>query len=360
MPVFGLLPEPEAPFLTSAFTAAQLAGFQLESVALRTEHDPVQVVWKSGQKPQPALLEIETIRSAMREFLSARGEPAGYLHLHAAGLIALAEANALKQTEDEFDLAMRKIQSAMEGALKGSGEFAHYSSGEAVDSGMWGLRVGHDTSGTSARSARQADDGESLSDRVEVAIVTHLQKNPTAIYLEVEEELYNLFPGLMTPSKGLIYAVLNSYAEKDGGSWRLRREDLASTRREEMKKVFALLEEIGARLNYASARDDKVLTWLEDKQPVRKFYVLASALVHRALEHSDEQTVMVIPGGRAALVAYKQDRDPSLKERLKKYRLVKYRPLRSLLELPILTRETFEEQIASDPVEKSTGQMMMF
>jgi hypothetical protein len=40
---------------------------------------------------------------------------------------------------------------------------------------------------------------------------------------------------------------------------------------------------------------------------------------------------------------------------------VKYRLLRALLELPILTRETFEEQIASDPVEQqSSGQMMMF
>ena len=71
-------------------------------------------------------------------------------------------------------------------------------------------------------------------------------------------------------------------------------------------------------------------------------------------------TIIVIPGGRAALAAYKQERDPSLAAQLKKYTLVKYRLLRTLLEVPILTRETFEEQIASDPVEKSTGQMMMF
>ncbi|MBK7450403.1 MAG: hypothetical protein IPJ47_13670 [Anaerolineales bacterium] len=54
------------------------------------------------------------------------------------------------------------------------------------------------------------------------------------------------------------------------------------------------------------------------------------------------------------------DRDPDLKDRLKNYRLVKYRLVRSLLDLPILTRDSFNEQIASDPVEKSTGQMMMF
>ncbi|NJN79888.1 MAG: hypothetical protein HC797_05110 [Anaerolineales bacterium] len=201
---------------------------------------------------------------------------------------------------------------------------------------------------------------ESLSDNVEKGIVTYLQKNPNVIFLEVEEDLYKQFTGLMTPSKGLIYAVLNSYAEKDGARWKLRDEDIASVRRDEVKNIFNALEEIGKRLNYDSSLDDKVLTWSEKKKPAKKFYVLASALVNKALEQADEQTVLVIPGGRAELLAYKQDRDPSLKERLKKHRLVKYRLLRSLLEVTMLTRETFKEQIASDPVEKSTRQMMMF
>ncbi|MBV6391415.1 MAG: hypothetical protein KPEEDBHJ_00623 [Anaerolineales bacterium] len=353
VPVFGIMPEPEAPFMTSALTAAGAAGFVLESVALRTEHDPAQVLWKSGSKPTPAPLEIETIRNAMREFLTLRGEPAGYLHVHTAGLTALAESNALKQPEDEWDVAMRKTQSAMEAALKEGKEFVHYSSGEAVDTGMWGPS-------TAWRLRRRSAQGESLSDKVEVAIVTHLQKNPEAIYLEIEEELNREFTGLMTPSKGLIYAVLNSYADKGGGIWTLRREDYAAARRDEMQKVFDLLEEIGGRLEYTSKRKNQILTWLEQGKPARKFYVLASALIHRALERADEQTVIVIPGGRAALAAYKQERDPSLKESLKKHRLVKYRALRGLLELPILTRETFEEQIVSDPVQKAVGQMMMF
>jgi hypothetical protein len=347
VPVFGILPEPEAPFVTSAMTAAYAAGFALESAALRTEHDAMQILWKSGRTPQPKPMAIEAVRGAVREILSARGEPVRYLHLHTAGLIALAESSALKQSEDEFDDALRKTQGAIEQALKGGDGFVHYSSGEGVETGMWGL-------------IPSAAAGESLADRVEVAVVTYLQKNRSAIFLEVEEHLYRQFPGLLTPSKGLIYAVLNSYAEKDGGTWTLREEDLASARREEMNKVFALLKQIGARLGYHSSKAENGLIWLDDGKPAREFYVLASALVNRALEQSHERTVIVIPGGRAALVAYKADRDPWLKERLKNRRVVKYRLLRSLLELPILTRETFEEQIAGDPVEKSTGQMMMF
>jgi len=85
-----------------------------------------------------------------------------------------------------------------------------------------------------------------------------------------------------------------------------------------------------------------------------------SAAALDALLAEVERVFAALPGGRAALAAYKQERDPSLAARLKKHRLVKYRLLRSLLDVPILTRETFEEQIVSDPVEKSSGQMMMF
>lgn len=356
VPMFGLIPEPEAPFLTSAFTAAHTAGFSLESVALRTEHDAVQVVWKSAQKAEAGEADLDSIRKTMREFLSERGEPVDYLHLHTAGLITLTEANALKQSGDEFDEAMRRTNGLLEKALKEEKGFHHYSTGDAVDTGIWGVVSVRPTNAGYSTTEK----GESLSDRVEVAVVTYLQKNPNPLFLDVEEDLNKQFTGLMTPPKGLIYAVLNSYAEKDGGGWALRAEDVASVRRDEMKNMFGMLEKIGQRLNYVSSKDDKVLTWNENEKTARKFYVLASALVHRALDTSDEQTVIVIPGGRAALVAYKQERDPLLKERLKTRRLMKYRLVRSLAEVPILTRETFEEQIASDPVEKSTGQLMMF
>jgi hypothetical protein len=87
---------------------------------------------------------------------------------------------------------------------------------------------------------------------------------------------------------------------------------------------------------------------------------MASALVNRVLQTIDKNTILVVPGGRAALIAYKKERDPSLAARLKNIQVVKFRLLRTISEVPILMRETFEEQIASDPVEQSKGQMMMF
>jgi hypothetical protein len=345
VPVFHLMSEAEPPFMTAALTAAQTAGFSLESIALRTQHDPVQILWKSTQRTTPTEAGAEMIREAIYDFLSARGEPAGYLHVHTCGLIALAQANALKQTGAEFDETLRSINSLVELALTKDDRFVHYSTGEAVDTGTWGLK--HEFQ-------------ESLADRVEVAIVTFLQNNPDAIYIEIENDLYPQFPGLLTPSKGLIYAVLYSYAEKEGSSWKLRPEDVASVRRDEMNNMFDLLDVIGKRLNYQTRRDDKLLHWDEKGRRVCSFYVLASALVGRALENAGPETMIVLPGGRAALAAYKQQRDPSLVERLKGHQVVKYRMLRTLMNVPILTRETFDEQVASDPLEQSKGQLMMF
>jgi hypothetical protein len=221
---------------------------------------------------------------------------------------------------------------------------------------MWGLAFRPERSG-----AQSKDD--SLSDRIEVAIVTFLQKNPDSIYLEIEDDLYPRFPGLLTPSKAIIYAVLQSYTERNGASWKLRAEDVASVRRNEVNIMASTLETIGDRLGYSTIKQAKNYIWQENDQMHYAFHIFASALMGRAIHETPfapEQTILVIPGGRAALAAYKAQRDPALAARMKSYRVVKYRLLRTLAEVPVLTRETFEEQIASDPLEKSKAQMMMF
>ena len=354
-PFFGLLPEAEPPFLTSALTAASTAGFDLTSLALRTEHDAVQLLWTRGEQLKREVNDpkVEDVRKAIHTHLVERGEPASYLHIHAAGLIAMIDAHALSKKDMEYDDALRRTNTLIQDALTTDGRFVHYSSGENADTGMWGL----------GRDDLAPANADSLSDRIEMAIVTFLQKNPDSIYLEIEDDLYPQFPGLLTPSKAMIYAVLTSYATKENSAWRLRPEDVANARRTELNTITAMLDAVGTRLNYATRKHEKNYLWEESGKIERAFYVLASALIGRAMNetpHPPEQTIIVIPGGRAGLIQYKAQRDPSLAERIKKYQLAKYRLLRTLFEVPVLTRETFNEQIASDPVEKSKSQMMMF
>ncbi len=364
-PFFGLLPEAEPPFLTSALTAASAAGFDLQSLALRTEHDPIQILWTRGEhlKREANEQNMDDVREAIQSHLTERGEPASYLHVHAAGLMELAKVHALKQKNQEFDEAVRATQSLIQKALSGDEHFVHYSTGESVDTGMWGI------SPQQGQEHRAPTELDSLSDRIEVAIVTFLQKNPDSIYLEIEDDLYPRFPGLLTPSKGMIYAVLTSYAEKDKSAWKLRPEDVANARRNELNTIIAMIEAVGTRLKYTTRKDGKNYLWETTagdsggSKIVHAFYVLASALIGRAIAETPyppEQAIIVIPGGRAGLVAYKAQRDPSLATRMKDCQLVKYRLLRTLFEVPVLTRETFEEQTASDPLEKSKSQMMMF
>jgi hypothetical protein len=204
---------------------------------------------------------------------------------------------------------------------------------------------------------------DSLADRVEVATVNYLQKNPDSIYLEIENELYQRFPGLLTPSKGIIYAVLNSYASKTGANWRLRPEDAAAARQRDVRAMTSLVETVGKRLRYETRNQERWVIWREQQKSIQVFYTLASALVSRVIADNPEPGILaslVVPGGRAALINYKERREPALAQRMKAYRVTKYRLWRAISELPILTRETFEEQVATDPVEQAEGQMMMF
>jgi hypothetical protein len=120
---------------------------------------------------------------------------------------------------------------------------------------------------------------------------------------------------------------------------------------------------MGTRLGFTTRKQDKNYLWEQNGALERTFTILASALIGRALNETrypHKQTMIVIPGGRAALAAYKIQRDPAFATRIKPVQVVKYRLLRTLAELPVLTRETFEEQVAGDPLEKSKSQMTMF
>jgi hypothetical protein len=198
---------------------------------------------------------------------------------------------------------------------------------------------------------------------VEIAVVTFLQKRPNSIFREVEQDLYPRFPGLLTPSQAMIYAVLSSYATRESGAWKLRAEDISSARRQELNQIAGLIEEIGNRLGYTTRKSDRNYLWEQNGRLERTFTILASALIGRALAETPYppgETIIVIPGGRAALAVYKTQRDPSLAARTKAVQVVKYRLLRTLANLPVLTREMLEEQVTGDPLEKSKSQMTMF
>ncbi len=353
-PFFGLLAEVDPGLLSATLMAASTAGFDLRAQAIRTAHDPIQLLWQRGERlhREMEVVSLEAVREAMHEHLRELGEPAAYLQLHAAGLAEQAQGHGLMRPEQDFDEALREVGTNIQQAIQSDVKLERMDSPErSMEVGLWDLRKGEKRA-------------EPLADRVERSVVTFLQKNPSSTLLELEQNLYLEFPGLLTPSKALVGAVLESYGVQENGRWRLRDEDRASQRRAELEKMISLIKTIGERLEYKVEQIGKnACIWVEGGETVRVFYLLVSALTGRILAENQyplEKCLLVLPGGRAGLLTYKGKRDLKLRQQLQDWHIVKFRLLRALEKIPVLNRQTFEEQLASDPIEQTQGQMMMF
>jgi hypothetical protein len=353
VPLFGLIAEPEPAFLSAVLSAAAGAGFDLNGLALRTRHDPAQGVWNrrafshESRQAEPAKPDAESVHQGMRAFLRERGEPAPYLHLHAAGLAAMAGDRALRGDEDVPSALNVPILEAIS-----SPDFVHFSESPNPESGLWGL------SDWDAAA-------EPLADRVEVAGVQFLQKNPGCSLREVEAALNPHFPGLQAPSLGLLRAVLASYALEADAKWTLRPEDAPAARRADLEAAAQSLASIAAALGYSVQHEKgppRLVLWQEAGKSAYALYLMASALVGQLLRQHDcpaDRCLLVLPGGRAGLLAYKLQRDPGLRSGLDRFRVVKFRHLRRLAEMTGLSRERWEKELAGDPIE-APEQMKLF
>ena len=68
---------------------------------------------------------------------------------------------------------------------------------------------------------------------------------------------------------------------------------------------------------------------------------------------------LILPGGRAGLLAYKLERDPGLRAIAEHWHILKFRHLRRLAGMNGLTRAGFSQEFSSDPIEPPE-QMKMF
>lgn len=106
-------------------------------------------------------------------------------------------------------------------------------------------------------------------------------------------------------------------------------------------------------------------SWLDKSGAARfEFYILASAVLGEAIlqsswEQAPETTrLIVLPGSRANLAAYKLQNNPLLKQEVESgWHIVKYRHLRRLAESPFLTAEIFKDQLNQDLITFSPQQI---
>jgi hypothetical protein len=386
-PCLGLVAEAEAGFLSAALTAADHAGLALAGLALRAganvESGQAQIEWRATGAPPPepapgANLEA-TAAPGIAGFLAARGEPASHLLVHSAGLSALAQAQLLHaaaelrprpaasaaptaaEEEPKPAETFGQVQAVMREVLSYRGGFLRYGAGEAPETGQWWLRTSEQVPTPLAP----------LADRVEMAVVPYLQRHPGLTWAELDQAICQAFPGLLTPEAELIRLCLESYGLQDppeSGRWQLRPEDQPPARRADLETMSALAVQLGARLGFSTPAErppGAPLAWFDTLgQRQRVLYLSASGVLGKLVLDSAipaSQGLIVLPGGRANLVAYKLRRDPHLAQAVAAgWRFVKYRHLRYLLETPLLTPATLDDLLAQDPLTFAASQMRLF
>jgi hypothetical protein len=355
-PMFSLIAETEPGFLSAGMTAAHQAGFVCEGVALRPEEGQAQIGWTLTGEKGPQRDDIEqTIQRGAHDYLLRRGEPSPYLTLLAAGLSDHTQAAPLDQEPSE---AFQTLQAAVETAISYRGGFLRLgATGKSRQSGYWWQQIDD-----------QAVLPLPLADRTEITLVRYLLQHPGIATEAIDQAVCEALPGLMTPSREMIQICLQSYSTGKEGIWQIRAEDQPSARRNDLETMANHIEELGTKVGFATVKmsDDPLrFQWYNaDGEIEYLLYLTASAVLGKLIPYEQpplSKAIILMPGGRANLVAYKLAHNPALKEQTEgHYRFVKYRHLRHLLASPLLTRENLDDQLALDPLTYTEPQLRLF
>jgi len=355
--IVSLIGEADPDFLTAAMTAAHMAGFQFDGLAMRAEQGQIQLHWrtqKNVQKSQQSSFTQNPIQEGAKTYLRARGEPASYLPLLAAGLEAYVQSNPATQSLSP-DQAFSKVQKNIGNTFSYRGGFLRLdATAQQHQSGFWWLEDPLETI-------------LPLADRIEMLLVQNLIKNPHKTLLDIDKAICAAFPGLLTPSLTLIQACLESYGQQnpDNGQWKIRTQDEPAIRRADLKSMAALVYKIGEHLHYETQQiEERHFQWHNSsKQLCYTIYLTASALLGKILKSQHETNVkllIILPGGRANLVSYKLDHDPYMRQQVETgCQLIKYRHWRHLAENSALTPTSLDALLKLDPFEKKDPQLRL-
>lgn len=360
--LWGLVAENEPMLLLSALLAADAAGYHLSGYAQSTDDGlaqcEFQVQTEIANPIEPAE-SLDLARESIRRYLKRKGEPAPFQEVHAAALTALANQNALAidtflENENQMTSETEKL---LETLFEERGFLTRVAGGTAsLEAGDWWL-------------LNPGETDPPLIDQLEKTIVQHLIKEKTTTVKKLKALIYPAFPGLLTPLREDVVNCLESYAEPKTPArlvWALRESDQVAARKADIHHIRECLIQIGKRLNYWVGGEDP-LVWRDQSEngPLAfTFHLLASAIVQKHLQEPRAASgvrILLIPGGRANLLAYKEQRDPVLKAALdREFIVAKFRLIRDLEANPLLTRELFLEQIQADPPEYRSSQLALF
>jgi len=358
--IWGLIPENEPMLLLATLLAADSNGFKLDTFAQSLDDQLAQCGWflnpQPSTKPHPDQA-LSVAKESAINYLKKKGEPATYQQIHAAAITGMAHENklAIDIFLQNINQATSETQKWIESIFKDTDLLSRISESQAsLETGVWWLR---DVSGADIP----------LMDRLEEVVYRHLVNATKATAEEIKNAVNQALPGIFTPEDELILNCLDSYADLVDSSshlWRLRDSELPTNRKADKQKMLQSLVHIADRLNYRVSGFDP-LDWYEEDAttPTYRFHVLTSAKLSTYIQtdtHQPQSNILVLPGSRANLLAFKSQRDPILGDKLRHhYLVVKFRLVRDLEINPLLSRELFKEQIYADPPEYRASQLAL-
>jgi hypothetical protein len=344
------LPEAEAGFIAASLAGFEKAGFNLTGRALRSADGQAIFSWngKPQTKTNDDTFDLRaSLRSSALNILIKAAEPLPYLTIHTAAWTELASHHQLDSAWHGKTASLSSISSLLDQVLSDHRSFQNLGGSIDPEHGIFWSEHG----GLSH---------EALSDRVECFILGKLRRLTQVDESEIINEVFEEFRGLISPDYRIIRACLVSYANETGvdGGWALNPDDEEQARVLDCDEVSVQLIQLGKRLDY-EVRSNGSIDWIENKRIVYRYRVQASALMSRLFSTEDMVPLtIVLPGGRAGLVAEKQRHDPRLREvGQQASRILKFRHIRRLLAESTLTRQNFSERMKIDPPENQDPQL---
>jgi hypothetical protein len=343
-PSIAFVPEAEPGFSAAALAAFDVAGFKLNGRAVRLDEGQAFFTWQPMENHTP-VSPSENLESQMQlavtNVIRTRGEPVPYALMHLAAASDFAEGRQLAALwNSEGAPPTSKLGEMLETIIKDRRTFTHLSRGAEPESGLHWL-------------TDPADCNPPLTDRIERLVLDALRRGDGLSEVEVDDWVCQELPGLLTPDRRLVRVCLGSYGVENAQDnlWRLREEDQPDARATDCQEMMRLLIELGLDLGYNVEEGEQIVWRDEREKDVYVFRIMESAMLGAAFEQESTDTLtIVLPGGRAALVAEKARRDPRLRTWLQSgARVIKFRLVRRLAEEAGLSQFNFEERLTIDP-----------
>jgi len=371
----GELPQAERLVLAGAEAGLQLEGLFLQpcepstSVLSRKERANSYrlslVKNQPPKKPPPAPGLASRMRKsafeACRKILQERGDPLLFEWLHAAILKRWSEEDLLRQATLLEGVSLTQFAAEqMEETLKESLDTGNFilldERGEIREdaeadwnSSLWWLK--------------EAPPPSPLGDQVEKVTFQLLQE--VKGFQQVREEVYSLFPGLLTPDSGLVEEALHSYGQGSPEAWHLRPPV------EVREEMIALLLRLGERLEFQAQTGARLpryadVAWQEGETSylflIRQKVPLGD-LCRWVEEGPKVRHLVLIPDERASLLRLRLEGSPLIRKRLTEsdWDFVKFGHLRSVAAQEEVDRHDLKKIVGLlPPIESAEAQLPLF